>query len=350
MAFNNNKGELLFPYDIIDVDPEINTELLRDFTGEKTGFVQVGPKKYFFPSKFREASYHLYNFQSRPSDVYVATFPRSGTTWTQELVWMIANDLNYDKATAEPLTKRFPFFEFCVFMHEQTKQELLLENQDSLEKQNFVELVSTPGYDFLPDITEQRFIKTHLPFSLLPPSVMECKSKVIYVARNPKDVAVSYYYLNKLYRTQGYINTFEKYWDYFEKNLNPWMPYWSHLKEGWEHRNHPNVLFMFYEDMNKDLPATIRKVANFLKKNLTDEEVTKLTSYLSIENFKHNTSVNQNELKEVRILNPNEEAFVRKGKTNLKGWQKEYTPEIIERVEKWMEINLKETDMRFPEY
>lgn len=87
-----------------------------------------------------------------------------------------------------------------------------------------------------------------------------------------------------------------------------------------------------------------------MNKNLTDEEVSTLTSYLSIENFKHNTSVNQIEMKEARICNPNEEAFVRKGETNLKGWQKEYTPEIIERMEKWMEINLKETDMRFPEY
>lgn len=139
MEFNNNKGEYSFPYDITDVDPESNAELLRDFTGafkknhfvcsrklnmricvcfafvtctgEKTGFVQVGPKKYFFPSKFRSAAYHLYNFQSRPSDIWVATFPRSGTTWTQELVWMIANDLNYDAAQADPLTKRFPFFE-----------------------------------------------------------------------------------------------------------------------------------------------------------------------------------------------------------------------------------------------
>lgn len=133
MAFNNNKGELVFPYDIIDVDPETNSELLKDFTGvlvtynlnvctfhyntriiilgEKTGFVQVGPKKYFFPSKFRAASSHIYNFDSRPSDIWVATFPRSGTTWTQELVWMIANDLKYDKAKADPLTKRFPFFE-----------------------------------------------------------------------------------------------------------------------------------------------------------------------------------------------------------------------------------------------
>lgn len=36
MAFNNNKGELQFPYDIIDVDPEMNSELLKDFTGVLT--------------------------------------------------------------------------------------------------------------------------------------------------------------------------------------------------------------------------------------------------------------------------------------------------------------------------
>lgn len=82
---------------------------------------------------------------------------------------------------------------------------------------------------------------------------------------------------------------------------------------------------------------------------MSDEEVSKLATYLSIENFKNNTSVNQVEMKEVRICNPTAEAFVRKGKTNLKGWQKEYTPEIIERMEKWIEINLKNTDMRFPE-
>jgi hypothetical protein len=31
----------------------------------------------------------------------------------------------------------------------------------------------------------------------------------------------------------------------------PWAPYWSHVIEGWDHRQHPNVLFLFYEEMNK---------------------------------------------------------------------------------------------------
>jgi len=31
----------------------------------------------------------------------------------------------------------------------------------------------------------------------------------------------------------------------------PWAPYWSHVIEGWDHRHHPNMLFLFYEEMNK---------------------------------------------------------------------------------------------------
>jgi len=41
----------------------------------------------------------------------------------------------------------------------------------------------------------------------------------VYVARNPKDVAVSFYHLNRLIKTQGYVGDFPRYWDYFERNL-----------------------------------------------------------------------------------------------------------------------------------
>lgn len=128
--FNNNKGEYRFPFDIQWVDEETNKDLLRHFTGknehiasefltrfrlfagERTGFVQVGgEEKWFFPSKYMKQAEHYYNFASRPDDIWVATFPRSGTTWTQELVWMIANDLDYEGSQSRPLTERFPFFE-----------------------------------------------------------------------------------------------------------------------------------------------------------------------------------------------------------------------------------------------
>merc|ERR1719397_962109 len=51
----------------------------------------------------------------RVSDVWVVTQPKCGTTWTQEMVWQIANnvDMNGGKTL---LTTRFPFLEFDTLM------------------------------------------------------------------------------------------------------------------------------------------------------------------------------------------------------------------------------------------
>lgn len=231
-------------------------------------------------------------------------------------------------------------------MHEETKQELLQLNAGEPEKQELVEKISTPCYETLPHLQRRRFIKTHFPFSLMPPSVMEMGCKVVYVARNPRDVAVSFYHLNRLYRTQGYHGNFADYWNYFENNLAPWCPYWTHIKEGWAHRNHPNVLFMFYEDMNSDLTGTIRKVADFLGKSYSEEQVDKLADYLHIRNFKNNRAVNCEELKGIQLLKSGEQGFVRSGKSD--GWSVEYTAELKERAKKWIEENSRDLEFKFP--
>ncbi|XP_062536360.1 luciferin sulfotransferase [Armigeres subalbatus] len=345
MEFNNNDNEDKFPYTITSVDEHINAALLKDFHGEKTGFVQVGDDKWFFPSQYQNAAEHFYNFQARSDDVWIATYPRSGTTWTQEMVWLICNNLDFQAARSEPLTKRFPFFEFHIFMHGEMKKQFLMENEDSTNKQ-FIEDASKPAYEFLESAKTRRFIKTHFPFSLLPPSIFKTGSKVIYLARNPSDVVVSYYHLNRLYRTQGYQGDFETFYNYFENDLTAWSPYWTHLKQGWQARCLPNVLFMFYENMNKNLSDTIRTVAKFLDKNISDENVVKLMDHLSIENCKNNPSMNGSELKEVKILNDNTQGFIRKGKVNSS--EKELTDEIKQRIQKWTLDNLKDSDLKFP--
>lgn len=90
--------------------------ILLNLTGEKDEFVQVGPKKFLFPGTFKKHADHFYNFKARADDIWIATYPRSGTTWTQELTWMIANDLDYDGAQRDFLTKRSPFFEYGIFV------------------------------------------------------------------------------------------------------------------------------------------------------------------------------------------------------------------------------------------
>lgn len=64
-----------------------------------------------YPLNFVKHAENLYNFEVRDDDIWVVTFARSGTTWTQELVWMIANNLDYDGAQRQLLTTRSPFFE-----------------------------------------------------------------------------------------------------------------------------------------------------------------------------------------------------------------------------------------------
>lgn len=125
-----DKLKFKFPYDIRNVEPAINAELLEYFkgsfcfkrifglyikdefySGERTGFVQVGPEGYFFPHKYKAEAELYYNFEARPDDVWITTVPRSGTTWTQELIWLLANKLDFEQAQKRQLTERFPFFE-----------------------------------------------------------------------------------------------------------------------------------------------------------------------------------------------------------------------------------------------
>ncbi|KAL1494530.1 hypothetical protein ABEB36_010114 [Hypothenemus hampei] len=336
-----------FPYEIRSIDAALNSEILKDFSGERTGFVQVGPKKWFFPSGYAKQAENIYNFQLRNDDIVVMTFPRSGTTWTQEMVWLLCNNLNYEKAAKIPLTERFPFLEFSCFIHKETKEEFLRENLSDPEKYKLVQQIDCPRWEILAKSKEQRFIKTHLPFTLLSPDLLKTGCKVIYVARNPKDVAVSFYHLNRSFRTQGYTGDFAKYWYYFKNNLQPWTPYWEHIKEGWKLRHEENVLFIFYENMNQNLRCYIEKVATFLGQSYTSDQMDTLEEHLKFENFRKNKSVNQDIAENLGIVLKNEEKFVRKGKNG--GWRAYFDPEMEKDADKWTEEHLKDTpDFKFP--
>ena len=116
----------------------------------------------------------------------------TGTTWLQEIVWQIYHDGEISK---EGIYSRYPQLE---------KSQLFQRPGDESQ----VALNTRPG---------PRFIKSHLPYHLIPISENEAKrSKYIYIARNPKDVAVSFYHFVCSFGPSSY---FSGTWEFFAKLL-----------------------------------------------------------------------------------------------------------------------------------
>jgi hypothetical protein len=88
----------------------------------------------------------------------------------------------------------------------------------------------------------------------------------------------------------------------------------------------------------------LRKLSRFLEKPLNDDDLPKLLDHLSIQNFKTNPAINGKDLIDVKILEKGAQGFVRNGSVEKNC---ELTPEMIARIDQWVEENLKDTDFRF---
>ena len=76
-------------------------------------------------------------------------------------------------------------------------------------------------------------------------------------------------------------------------------PYMAHLKEAWSMRHHSNMLWIWYEDMKKDLSKTINSVTEFLGNKLTEQDVSRLGNFLTVKNLSFQNS------KWCKIFQPN---------------------------------------------
>ncbi|OBS57590.1 hypothetical protein A6R68_11308, partial [Neotoma lepida] len=125
----------------------------------------------------------------------------------------------------------------------------------------------------------QRLLKMHLPVFLVPQSLLDHKVKVIYIARNPKDVAVSYYNFYNMAKVHPDPGTWNSFLENFmdgkgesesvarrglglgaqleELARSVSVPcllhgsWYQHVKEWWELTHTHPVLYLFYEDMKE---------------------------------------------------------------------------------------------------
>ncbi len=244
--------------------------------------------------KMRFEQYKLL-FGEYDSDIYIATYPKSGTTMMQVILYQLTTkgDMSFNH-----------IYDVSPWIH-----------NASLLRQEPVEL------------PHPRVIKTHDIYKEFPRGV---KGRFIHVHRNGKDVAVSLYNQNKDYNNNNL--TFEKFIEGFLK-AKPWFNY---SKAWFQNKRKHNILHVRYEDLLTDKRREIMRIVEFLGLKVEEEAIERALHYSSFDYMKEHETKFGEQPKEQPKDKPKHKMrydnFIRKGVSGE--GEKEFTPELNEVFEK----------------
>ena len=233
-----------------------------------------------WPKKSREL--HSNHFQStvwndfkfRNDDIVISTYGKAGTTWTQQIV----GQLIFNGAEDVPVSELSPWLDLRV-----PPPEIKLPLMEAQ--------------------THRRFMKTHLPVDAL---VYSPQAKYIYIGRDGRDVLWSMYHhhanandafydaLNetpglvgeKLGRVTTDVKTYFNTW--IEKDGYPFWSFWENVSGWWAIRHLPNILFVHFENLKRDMPGEIRRIAAFLDIPIDETRWPAILEHCSFDYMKKN--------------------------------------------------------------
>ncbi|XP_070543011.1 sulfotransferase 1A3-like [Ptychodera flava] len=206
----------------------------------------------------------------RDDDIWVVTYPKAGTTWGQEITSVIMEGGDIEKVKKTPLLERVPYVELGP-----------IDQIPATHK--FVDAMPR-------DVP--RLIRTHVPYDLMPKQWHEKKPKTLYVARNPKDTAISGWQFTKI---NYYLETVENFSDFFPKFIEGDVIYGSwfdHNLGFWQHRHEPHILFVKFEDMKKDLKGQMIRIADFYGRPLPEDKIEECVEHCTFDKMKKNPMSN----------------------------------------------------------
>jgi hypothetical protein len=189
-------------------------------------------------------------FGEREDDIYIAGFPRSGNTLLQVMVYHLTHEGGMQYGHLD---------EVSPWLRNLAAHRLTI-----------------------PQIGSPRIIKTHDPYSLIPP---DRKGKFIFVLRQPADVAVSVYHHWKNYNDPalGFNEVFEK----IMRSEKP-TAYFEFNRAWLENKKHLPVLYLHYEEMITDKRTAIKAIGSFLGLVLDDVKIEEVVTLSNFETMKRN--------------------------------------------------------------
>ena len=209
-----------------------------------------------WPRKTRELMNHhmdstIWNdFAFRHDDIVVATYAKSGTTWTQQIV----GQLVFQGDEGVPVHDLSPWLDLRV--------PPAPEKLAALEAQ-----------------THRRIVKTHLPLDAL---VFSPRAKYLYIGRDGRDVVFSFHHhhcqgnalwYELLNDTPGRVGPpigppdpdVRRYFrTWLERDGYPIWSLWENVATWWAAQDTPNVKLVHFNDLKADLPGQMRAIAEFL--------------------------------------------------------------------------------------
>ncbi|XP_053566779.1 amine sulfotransferase [Bombina bombina] len=256
----------------------------------------------------------LEDFKIRVSDVFLATYPKSGTVWTQQILSLIYSEEHRNESSNLFTSDRVPWIEFNI---------------------KNIDFESSPS---------PRLFATHLPYSLVPKDLRNKIGKVIYVIRNPKDVMNSLYHFEPVLKHIQKSPSFEYLMEKMLKGdvfPNSWF---DHVRGWYANRNDFNILFLKYEDMVMDLRSTVVQICKFLGKELDDKSLDAVVKRATFKNMKTDPLANK-ENDSNNYINKDKGSFMRKG--TIGDWKNIMTVAQSEKFDNIFEEKMKDVPLSF---
>ncbi|XP_028836819.1 sulfotransferase family cytosolic 2B member 1-like [Denticeps clupeoides] len=241
-----------------------------------------------------ESLKHFETFEFRDDDVLALTYPKSGTTWMQEILPLLMNGGDTSPVKTVPNWDRVPW----------------------LEELRAAEVLSS--------MPSPRIMVSHMPYHLMPKSLFSSKAKVIYVTRNPKDVLVSSFHFHKMASFLDDPGTFDEFLDKFLEGEVMFGKWTDHVKSWQKTYMEDRIFHVTYEEMLKDLKGVLSRMSRFLGKDLSDEILEQVASHCSFKSMKDNAMSNYS-LVPQDIMDNTKSPFMRKGIAG--DWKKHFNPE-----------------------